>query len=54
MLFLANTHYFKTGTSFFTKISNENNNMSHTHEFIEIFYVISGSALHSINGPTAL
>lgn len=54
MLFLANTDYFKTGTSFFTKISNENNNMSHTHEFIEIFYVISGSALHSINGHPSM
>ncbi len=50
MLLLANTHYFKNGTSFFAKISNENDNMSHTHEFIEIFYVISGSAFHSLNG----
>ncbi len=54
MLFLSNMHYFKNGTSFFAKISNENNNMSHTHEFIEIFYVISGSAFHSLNGYQAL
>ncbi len=50
MLFLSNTHYFKNGASFFAKISNENNNVPHTHEFIEIFYVISGSAFHSVNG----
>lgn len=50
MLFLSNMDYFKNETAFFAKISNENNNMPHSHEFIEIFYVISGSAFHSLNG----
>lgn len=36
--------------NFFTSLTISNNNQLHCHEFVEIFYVISGSAIHILNG----
>ena len=36
--------------NFFTSLTISNNNQLHCHEFIEIFYVVSGSAIHILNG----
>ena len=47
---LLNSHYFSLSSNYFSKISDVNANDSHSHEFIEIFYVLSGSAYHTING----
>lgn len=35
---------------YYTALTNANDNQPHRHEFIEIFYVISGSAIHQANG----
>ena len=36
--------------NFFTSLTISNNNQLHRHEFVEIFYVVSGSAIHILNG----
>lgn len=36
--------------NFFTSLTISNNNQLHRHEFVEIFYVVSGSAVHILNG----
>ena len=36
--------------NFFTALTTANNNQVHCHEFVEIFYVVSGSADHILNG----
>ena len=36
--------------NYFTSLTISNNNQLHRHEFVEIFYVVSGSALHILNG----
>lgn len=47
---LINSNYFSINSNFFSQISNVNANELHSHEFIEIFYVLSGSAYHTLNG----
>ena len=32
--------------NYFTSLTISNNNQAHCHEFVEIFYVVSGSADH--------
>ncbi len=34
---------------YYTALTSANDNQLHRHEFIEIFYVISGSAIHQVN-----
>ena len=34
---------------YYTALSTTNNNQYHSHEFIEIFYVVAGSATHELN-----
>lgn len=36
--------------NFFTSLTISNNNQLHRHEFVEIFYVVSGAAVHILNG----
>ena len=36
--------------NYFTSLTISNNNQLHCHEFVEIFYVVSGSAVHLLNG----
>ena len=36
--------------NFFTALTMANNNQMHRHEFVEIFYVVSGTAEHILNG----
>lgn len=36
--------------NFFTALTMANNNQLHRHEFVEIFYVVSGTADHILNG----
>ena len=36
--------------NYFTSLTISNNNQLHSHEFVEIFYVVSGSAQHILNG----
>jgi AraC family cel operon transcriptional repressor len=36
--------------NYFTSLTISNNNQAHCHEFVEIFYVVSGSADHILNG----
>ena len=36
--------------NYFTALTIANNNQLHCHEFVEIFYVVSGTALHILNG----
>ena len=38
--------------NYFTSLTISNNNQLHRHEFVEIFYVVSGSAFHILNGQT--
>ena len=40
--------------NFFTSLTISNNNQLHCHEFIEIFYVVSGSAVHILNGQKTI
>ena len=47
---LKASNYFSINSNFFCQISNVNTNDLHSHEFIEIFYVLSGSAYHTLNG----
>lgn len=35
---------------YYTALSTADNNQYHCHEFIEIFYVVAGSAVHELNG----
>ena len=35
--------------NYFTSLTISNNNQLHRHEFVEIFYVVSGSAFHILN-----
>ena len=49
-MLLKSKNYFKAESNFFSKLSAVNDNNDHSHEFIEIFYVVSGSAYHTLNG----
>ena len=49
-MLLKSKNYFKVESNFFSKLSAVNDNNDHSHEFIEIFYVVSGSAYHTLNG----
>lgn len=49
-MLLKSKSYFKDQSNFFSKLSTINDNNNHNHEFIEIFYVISGTAYHTLNG----
>jgi AraC family cel operon transcriptional repressor len=40
--------------NFFTALTMANNNQVHCHEFVEIFYVVSGSAIHVLNGQKTM
>ena len=35
---------------YYTALSTADNNQYHCHEFIEIFYVVAGNAVHELNG----
>lgn len=39
--------------NFYTSLTTSNNNQLHRHEFVEIFYVVSGSATHVLNEQKA-
>ncbi len=49
-MLLKNKDYFKTQNNLFSELSTVNDNDDHNHEFIEIFYVISGTVYHTLNG----
>ena len=46
------SEFFSSNESFKHQLTNHSNNQYHSHEFIEIFYVIHGSAQQKINKKT--
>ena len=46
------SEFFKSDELFRNQLSNHSNNQYHSHEFIEIFYVLSGSAQQRLNNST--
>lgn len=43
---------FFDNVNYFTALTDANDNQYHRHEFVEIFYVVSGTAIQILNGKT--
>lgn len=44
------TEIFESNRNYWTQISNHTNNQDHSHDFFEIFYVLTGPATQTLNG----
>ena len=50
MLSIIKNDELFNSSDYYTALTDATNNQYHQHEFIEIFYVVSGRVIHYING----